>query len=151
MSLILIDCVDLDIQPSTKHNTPNTSSSKRKRACGYTGGSREGLTPDPSTDGDKKSPWKHQEAEADDKEEDGEEHRGNSGKKSMPLPGFTKKRGPSAVACPQSYKTSMFAPDVNLSQPVPVETRDIEVDPNAIPIDDNFAAGGQHYTLYDLV
>ena len=52
--------------------------------------------PDP-TDGDKKSPWKYQEAETDDKKEDGGKHTRNDGKTTTPLLEFTKKRGPSAI------------------------------------------------------
>ena len=93
------------LDQTNKYDTPYASPSNRntlsstpgKRTCGFNGGNRKGLTPDTSTDGDKKSPWKHQEAEADDKKKDGEKHTGAGGKKTTPLLGFTKKRGPSAV------------------------------------------------------
>ena len=46
---------------------------------------------------EKKSPWKHQEAAADDKEEHEENYNGDGGEKTTPLLGLTKKRGQSAV------------------------------------------------------
>lgn len=96
------------LDQKNKHDTLYTFSSNRnipfwtpgKRTHGFTGGNREGLTPDPLTDGDKKSPWKHQEAEADDKEEDVEnpnpKYTGADGKETTPL-GFIRARGLFAV------------------------------------------------------
>ncbi|MCJ1396754.1 hypothetical protein MMC18_009646 [Xylographa bjoerkii] len=93
------------LDQKNKHDTPNTSPSNGntisltpdKRTCGLKGGNREGLTSDPSTDGENKIPWNDQEAEADDKKEDGEEYTGNGRKETTPLLELTKKRGPSAV------------------------------------------------------
>ena len=63
----------------------------------FQGGNREVFTPDPSTDKDKKNHWYVQEPEVDDKEEDGKKRTRDDDKETMPLLGFTKKRGPSGV------------------------------------------------------
>lgn len=93
------------LHQKSKHDAPSTSPPNRntlsstpgKRICGSKGGNREGLTPDPSTGGDKKNPWNGQEAEADNQEEYKEKHDGDGDKKTTPLLGSTKKRGPSTV------------------------------------------------------
>jgi len=79
------------------HRNTIVSSKYDKPVREFKGGNRQGLMPDPSTDGDKKDPCNGQEAEVDDKEEDKEEPNGNGDKKTTPLLQSIKKRSLSAV------------------------------------------------------
>ncbi|MCJ1288408.1 hypothetical protein MMC26_007765 [Xylographa opegraphella] len=102
------------LDQKNKHNTLYTSPLNRnipsstlgKRTRGLNGGNREGPTPDPLTDGDKKIPCNGQEAEADDKKDNEEKYIGDGGEKIIHL-GFIKERGPFAVERNSASKHSV--------------------------------------------